>query len=113
MTKWPLRLFWSSFGHWGLVIHWSLVIGHWSLRARDSHWSLIQRHRGGRGDGGTSLTAERPRHLPRCGKPFRRLESVPHEIERHGLSGGRRPGGCRASHLARSRVARSRRRGGL
>src|SRR6266498_4725428 len=28
----PLRrLRQSSFGHWGLVIHWSLVIGHWSL----------------------------------------------------------------------------------
>src|SRR6266498_5992596 len=39
----PLRLFWSTFGHWGLVIHWSLVIGHWSLAVRGPHWSLIQR----------------------------------------------------------------------
>src|SRR6266542_4386112 len=39
----PLRLFWLSFGHWGLVIHWSLVIGHWSLAVRGPHWSLIQR----------------------------------------------------------------------
>src|SRR6266542_2320889 len=42
----PLRLFWSNIGHWGLVIHWSLVMGHWSLGGMGPNWSLIQRQWG-------------------------------------------------------------------
>src|SRR6266516_2327769 len=56
----PLRLFWSSFGHWGLVIDWSLVIGHWSLGVKGSHWSLIQRQCPALSPGGSSLPISFP-----------------------------------------------------
>src|SRR6266496_6365135 len=61
----PLRLFWSSFGHWGLVINWSLVIGHWSLGVRGPHWSSIQRQcPWGEGWPGKQLRPARPTQAP-------------------------------------------------